>query len=71
METGKGKPMSKWADKIDLRASEAESKAKMEAAARRRVENGREFFIRACMAEGIDPARGVSPSLMKLLGGKA
>lgn len=62
--------MSKWADKIDLSESEAEVKRKMEAAAERTIANGREFFVRACLAHGLDPARGVSPSLRKLLGGK-
>lgn len=28
----------------------------------------RRQFIKDCLAEGIDPARGVSPSLLRLLG---
>ena len=62
--------MGKYSDHIDLTASEAESKQKIDAATQRRIEIGREFFVRACLAEGIDPAKGVSPSLLKQIGGK-
>lgn len=61
---------NRYGQKIDLSEVEAESKAKMDAAAKRRIENGREFFIRACIADGIDPSRGVSPTLLKMLGGR-
>lgn len=62
--------MGKYGNKIDLSQSEAEVAARMEAAAKRRIEAGREFFVRECLREGIDPSRGVSPSLLKSLGGK-
>lgn len=62
--------MGKHGNKIDLSQSEAEVKARMEAAAKRRIEAGREFFVRECIREGIDPAKNVSPSLLKSLGGK-
>lgn len=62
--------MGKYGNKIDLSQSEEESRKRMEAAAQRRIAAGREFFVRACVAEGIDPARGVSPELLKILGGK-
>ena len=62
--------MGKYGNKIDLSHSEEESKKRMDAAAKRRIEAGREFFIRFCIAEGIDPANGISPSLKKLIGGK-
>ncbi len=62
--------MGKYGNKIDLSEAEAEVARRMEAAAQRRIVAGREFFIRACVAEGIDPNRGASPALLKLIGGK-
>jgi hypothetical protein len=62
--------MSKYANKINLSESEAEIEKRMKAAAERRIISGREFFVRECLREGIDPARGVSPSLLKTLGSK-
>ena len=47
---------------------EAEREARLEAAAKFTEANARHFFLRECRAEGIDPARGVSPSLLKILG---
>jgi len=54
----------------------AKMKEQIDAAAQKREaqlmervdEANRRFFLRECAAEGIDPARGVSPSLLKLLG---
>lgn len=51
-------------------------RAKLDAAAAERLRlsldaiehAGREFFLRECRAAGIDPERGVSPSLLKTLG---
>lgn len=60
--------MGKYDNKIDLSQSEAEVAARMESAAQRRIVAGREFFIRECLKEGIDPSKGVSPSLLKALG---
>jgi len=60
--------MGKYSTKIDLSQSETESAARMKAAAERRLVAGREFFVRECMREGIDPSKGVSPSLLKSLG---
>lgn len=62
--------MGKYGNKIDLSESEAEVKKRMDAAAERRIVAGREFFVRECMREGIDPARGISPSLLKTLRSK-
>jgi len=59
--------MGKYGNKIDLSESEAEVKKRMDAAAERRIAAGREFFLRACVAEGIDPEKGDSPSLLRTL----
>jgi hypothetical protein len=53
---------------IDLSKDEAEIEARKKAATERRIAAGREYFVRECLAEGIDPERGVSPSLLKSLG---
>ena len=45
---------------------EAERQARLEAAAKFTKANARDFFLRECRAEGIDPAGGVSPSLLKI-----
>lgn len=63
-----------WLDRTDPRAKalsdlanetteadQAATKAQLEDANRR-------VFIRECEAEGLDPARGVSPALLKTLG---
>ena len=47
---------------------EAERQARLEAAAKFTEANAREFFVRECRAEGIDPAGGVSPSLLRIEG---
>lgn len=60
--------MGKYGNKIDLSQAEAEVEARMKAAAERRIAAAREFFVRECMKEGIDPSKGVSPSLLKALG---
>lgn len=62
--------MGKYGNKIDLSESEAEIEKRMKAAAERRIVAGREFFVRECLKEGIDPSRGVSPSLLKALRSK-
>lgn len=62
--------MGKYGNKIDLSQDEAEIEARKQAATERRIAAGREHFIRACVAEGIDPDRGVSPSLLKVLRSK-
>ncbi len=62
--------MGKYGNKIDLSQSEMEIEARMKAAAERRIIAGREHFVRECLREGIDPSRGVSPSLLKSLGRK-
>ena len=66
----RGNQMGKYGNKIDLSQDEAEIEARKQAATERRIAAGREFFVRSCVAEGIDPARGVSPELLKILGGK-
>ena len=48
---------------------EAEREARLEAASRFTAETARYFFKRECRAEGIDPSRGVSPSLLKIIRG--
>tara|TARA_R110000868_G_scaffold405245_1_gene684490 strand:- start:867 stop:1052 length:186 start_codon:yes stop_codon:yes gene_type:complete len=48
---------------------EAERQARLDAAAKFTEANARYFFLRECRAEGIDPAMGVSPALLKILGG--
>lgn len=66
------KSAAAWLERRDPRAKQLaeinrpSSEAELE---RRRFteEAGREFFLRECRAEGIDPARGVSPSLLKTL----
>lgn len=62
--------MGKYGNKIDLSEAESEIAKRMEAAAERRKVAGREFFVRECLREGIDPSKGVSPSLLKALGSK-
>lgn len=62
--------MGKYGTKIDLSEEESEVKKRMEAAALRRIEAGRHFFVRECLKEGIDPTKGISPSLLKTLRGE-
>lgn len=62
--------MGKYGTKIDLSEAEGEVEARMKSAAERRIAAGREFFVRECLREGIDPSKGVSPSLLKALGSK-
>ena len=50
---------------------EDERQKRLEAAAKFTEANARYFFERECRAEGIDPAYGVSPSLLKIIRGQA
>jgi hypothetical protein len=52
-----------------MEANVAALKAKREAAMLEKIADAnKRMFRRECKAAGVDPARGVSPSLLKLLG---
>jgi hypothetical protein len=62
-----------WLERKDQRAAELTAAGRVdadEASRERTLANAKEFFERECRAEGIDPSRGVSPSLLKTLGVK-
>lgn len=56
--------------KFTTEEAEKEKLEKLERVAKFTIEAGRHFFVRECLREGIDPERGVSPSLLKALGAK-
>lgn len=64
-----------WLDRTDpiaveLMAFNADSEKSRRAAGMAKIESAtRLAFERECKAEGIDPARGISPSLLKTFGG--
>lgn len=60
-----------WLDRTDPRAAALVAACQDTTKDQRRqidAEAARRAFIRECERDGIDPARGVSPSLLKLLG---
>lgn len=66
-----------WLDRTDPVARALTGGADGDEAARRArslesiADAGRRVFLRECAQEGIDPGRGVSPALLKTLGGPA
>lgn len=57
-------PVAKALAQAAIGESEAEAQRKRDQA----LDANRRLFLKECEREGIDPARGVSPSLLKLLG---
>lgn len=53
----------------EMQAAAVDAKAKHQALSIKNIQDANNrFFQQECAAAGIDPARGVSPSLLKLLG---
>lgn len=63
----------RWLDRTDpvakalLQAGSAESEADVQRKRDEALDINRRLFLKECEREGIDPARGVSPSLLKTL----